>query len=119
MRQPIKDEAHSLIDYGFAAVSSLGPLVLGLHGPARAIPLAWGVGQGVLNAFTDQPYALRRVVSFRRHGDAEAVALPAFLATVALTRPFEQRRAKLFLGVLLTALVSNYALTDYDAAPVG
>lgn len=60
--------------------------------------MAWGAGQGTLNALTDQPYALRRVVSFKRHGQAEAVALPALVATVALMRPFGQRAAKPFLA---------------------
>ncbi len=81
--------------------------------------MAWGAGQGVLNAMTDQRYALRRVVSFNRHGQAEAVALPTLVAALAVIRPFAQRRSKLFLGALLTALVSNYALTDYDAKQVG
>ncbi len=115
MRQPIKVEAHSLMDYGFAAVSTIAPLTLGLQGRARNIALAWGAGQGALNGLTDQPYALRRVVSFKDHGRAEAVALPALFATVTLARPFEQRRAKVFLSALLAALVTNYALTDYDA----
>jgi hypothetical protein len=37
----------------------------------------------------------------------------------ATSRPgsVTQRAAKPFFGVLLTALVSNYALTDYDAKP--
>ncbi len=118
MTQPIKVEAHSVVDYGFAAVSLALPFALGLKGAARAIPMAWGAGQGTLNALTDQPYALRRVVSFKGHGQAEAVALPALVATVALMRPFEQRAAKPFFGALLTALVSNYALTDYDAKPM-
>jgi hypothetical protein len=117
MRQPIGVEAHSLIDYGFAAVSLGLPPLLGLRGAARAIQMAWGAGQGALNALTDQPYALRRAVPFRRHGQAEAVALPALVATVALLRPFGQRRATPFLGGLLTALVTNYALTDYAATP--
>lgn len=117
MWQPIKVEAHSVIDYGFAAVSLGVPHALGLKGAERAIPMTWGAGQGVLNALTAQPYALRRAVSFKRHGQAEAVALPALVAAVALMRPFGQRAAKPFFGALLTALVSNYALTDYDATP--
>ena len=117
MRQPIGVEPHALIDYGFAAVSLGVPLALGLRGAARAIPMAWGTGQGVLNALTDQPYALRRLVPFKRHGQAEAVGLPALAATLALLRPFRQRAAKPFLGALLAALVTNYALTDYDALP--
>ncbi len=117
MRQPIKVQAHSLVDYAFAAASLGLPLALGFTGTARAIPMAWGAGQGRLNALTDQPYALRRAVSFKRHGQAEAVALPALVATVALLRPFGARGAKPFFGGLLTALVTNYALTDYEAKP--
>lgn len=54
-------------------------------------------------------------MSFKRHGQAEAVALPTLVATVAVMRPFDQRAAKPFFSALSTALVSNYALTDYDA----
>lgn len=93
------------------------PLSLGLRDAARAIPMAWGAGQGMLNALTDQPYAASRTVPFRAHGDMEAVALPSLLLTVALLRPFGQPAAKPFLVALLAALVTNYALTDYDAVP--
>ncbi len=117
MRQPIKVESHSLIDYAFAVVSLAVPPALGLSGAARAIPMAWGAGQGTLNALTDQSRAVRRTVSFKRHGQVEAVALPALVATVAITRPFGQRAAKPFFCALLTALVGNFVLTDYDAEP--
>ncbi len=66
---------------------------------------------------TDQPYALRRLVPFERHGQLEAVALPALAVSVLVSRPFDQRAAAAFFGAMLTALVSNYAVTDYDAVP--
>ncbi len=89
MRQPIEVEAHSVIDYGFAAASLAVPLALGFSGVSRAIPMVWGIAQGTLNALTDQPYALRRLVPFERHEQLEAVALPALAVSVLVSRPFD------------------------------
>ncbi len=115
MRQPIKVEAHSLIDYGFAVGRPAARARL--EGPGARDRDGGDAGQGLLNALTDQPYALGRTVSFKGHARTEAVALPALVPTVALVRPFGQPAAKPFFSVLLAALVTNYALTDYDATP--
>ena len=113
--QPIKVKGHSLIDYGFAAVNVVGPLALGLMGPARAIPLAFAATQGGLNALTDQPYAAKRVIPFKLHGKSEKYAVPALGAAVVATGAFKQS-PPFFAGVL-TALGVVYTLTDWDAKP--
>lgn len=115
MHQPIKVPGHSLIDYGFFAVATLGPTLLGLRGPARLLPLAFGATQGTLNALTDQPYAVKRVVPFKLHGRAESLAVPGFALAVATSGALAQPRAKPFLGALIGALAVVYTLTDWKA----
>ena len=117
MSQPIKVKAHSLIDYGFAAVGLGGPLVLGLRGPGRALPLGFAAIQGTLNAFTDQPYAVKRLVPFKLHGLGEAVAVPALAVASLATGALSEPRSRAFLGGMLAALGTVYALTDWDAKP--
>ncbi len=115
MQQPIKVPGHSLINYGFFAAATLGPALLGLKGPARLVPLAFGATQGTLNALTEQPYAVRRVVPFKLHGRAESLAVPGLAVAVLASGALEQPRARPFFGALLGALVVVYALTDWDA----
>lgn len=52
-RKPISPALHGLIDYGFGIVNLSVPVLLGLSGPARVVPMVWAVAQGSLNAFTD------------------------------------------------------------------
>lgn len=117
MRQPIKVEGHSLIDYGFFAGAVGLPLLLGLDGPARQIPLAFAATQGTLNALTDQPYAARRLVPFRWHGRAESVAVPGLAVAVVASGALAQPKARPFFAGLLAALAVVYTLTDWDAEP--
>lgn len=116
MRQPIKVAGHGAIDYRLSTVAIAGPRLLGLTGAARLIPTAFGATQGVLNALTDQPLAARRLVPFRRHGQLETMAVPAFAAAVALSGAWRGVRAGVFLSTMLASLAAVYVLTDWDAA---
>lgn len=115
MKQPIKIRGHSLIDYAFLGATVAAPVALGLTGPARAVPVAFGATQGLLNATTDQPYAIKRVVSFKNHGRVESLAVPALAIAAATTGALRQPRAKAYFAGLLGALGAVYALTDWDA----
>jgi hypothetical protein len=117
MKRPIGVEAHSLIDYAFLAATVGAPLALGLRGPARAVPLAFGATQGMLNALTDQPYAVRRVVPFKVHGRSEAVAVPGLAVAAVETGALGQPRARPYFAALLGLLGTVFVLTDWDATP--
>ena len=117
MRQPIKVRGHSLIDYGFGAAAVGGPALLGFRGAARALPLGLAATQGALNAFTDQPYAIKRIVPFKLHGRSEKLAVPAFALAVAASGALGQPGAKAYFGGLIGALATVYTLTDWDARP--
>ncbi|WP_022930118.1 hypothetical protein [Patulibacter americanus] len=116
MHQPIKVASHGVIDYGLFAAAVAGPRLLGLTGAARVLPTAFGATQGLLNAITDQPLAARKVVPFRKHGQLETVAVPAFAAAVALSGAWRGVRAGAFLSTMLASLAAVYVLTDWDAA---
>ena len=115
MNQPIKRTAHGAIDYAFVAVNLFGPSLLGLTGPARALPAALAAGQGGLNAFTAQPLAVKPLVSFRTHGTLEAATLPLSLLVAWRTGALAERRARAFFAGLFLALGAVYALTDWES----
>lgn len=112
-RKPISPAAHGLIDYGFGLLNTVGPALLGLHGPARTVPAVTTAVQGTLNAFTNQPYAVRRAIPFRLHGQAESLGVPALLVATIVTGAWKQPRAPLFFGTLFGLLGTVYALTDW------
>jgi hypothetical protein len=115
--QPIKTSAHGAIDYGFAAVNLTAPSLLGLSGPAAAIPRAFALMQGGLNAVTRQPYAVRPLVSLRAHGWIEAATIPALGAVAAATGALDSPRGRLYFGAMGAALATVYALTDWNDPP--
>jgi hypothetical protein len=117
MRQPISPALHGLIDYGFGLAYTTLPSLLGLTGPGRAIPADWGIGQGALNALTDQPYAVSRKVSFRTHGLMEAGGVPTLVGVTVASGAMKDPKARRFFIGMFAALATVYTLTDYKEIP--
>lgn len=117
MRQPISPAMHGLIDYGFGLANATLPSMLGLSGAAKMIPAAWAVGQGTLNALTDQPYAIARKIPYRVHGQVEAVGVPSLVAVTVASGAMKEPKARRFFIALFIALATVYTLTDYSAKP--
>jgi hypothetical protein len=114
-RKPIGPTAHGAIDYAFAAMNTLAPTLFGLTGPAKAICYGFAASQGVLNALTDHPLGLKKVVPLRVHGEAETPYVPAILLLPWVTGAFRQRNARLYFGAFFAVAAANYLLTDYNA----
>lgn len=95
------------------------PSLLGLRGPARALSYLFGAAQGGLNALTDQPLALKRLVPFRTHGTIELLSGPLYVALPLLTGAARDPRARNYFLALGVVLVTVYNLTDWEAAPKG
>ena len=114
-KQPIKATAHGEIDYGFAAVNVVVPPLLGLRGPALAIPGFFAAAQGGLNALTRTPVGLKPVVSLRTHGWVEAATIPTLALLSGRSGALSSTRAKVYFGAMALALGTVYALTDWDA----
>lgn len=114
-RTPIGPRAHGVIDYGFVAVQALAPTVFGLDGAARALCYGFAATQGVLNALTDHPVALERLVPFRVHGQLETPFVPALLLLPWITGALRQPNARRYFASFFAIALMNYLLTDYDA----
>jgi hypothetical protein len=115
--QPIKTTAHGAIDYGFAAINLTAPSLLGLSGPAAAIPRSFALMQGGVNAVTRQPLALRPLISLRTHGWIEAATIPSLGALAVATGALGTTRGKAYFGAMGAALAIVYALTDWNDPP--
>lgn len=112
---PIGPRLHGAIDYGFVTMQAFAPRLFGLHGAAKYCCYAFAATQGVLNAFTDQPLALRRVVPFRVHGQVETPFVPALVILPWLTGALRQRPARHYFFSFFAVALANYLLTNYNA----
>ena len=113
--KPIGPTAHGAIDYGFMTLNALAPTLFGLTGPARAICYGLAASQGLLNALTDHPLGVNKVVPLRMHGELETPFVPAILLLPLVTGAFRQRNARYYFGSFFALAFANYMLTDYNA----
>ena len=115
MSKPITPKRHGAIDYGFLVVGLVGPSLLGLNGAARVVFGLLALAQGTLNAFTDHPLALKRVVPFRLHGRLELGGLPIYVVLPIVTGALEGARAYALYFGAGAVLLAVYVLTDWKA----
>jgi hypothetical protein len=113
--KPIGSTAHGAIDYAFAATQALAPTLLGLEGSARTLCHAFAATQGILNALTDHPLGLRKLVPLRVHGQLETPFVPSLLLLPLLTGAMKHKNARRYFASFFTIALANYLLTDYDA----
>ena len=111
-RKPIGPTAHGVIDYALASLNTLVPTLFGLKGPARAICYGFAATQGTLNALTDAPAGVSKVVPLRMPGKLQTPYVPAILLLPWLTGALQQRKARLCFGAFFAIAVTNYLLTD-------
>jgi hypothetical protein len=114
MKKPISPKIHGILDYALAGIQMLAPGTLGFH--KKFVRTYLDIGSGILavNALTNTPVGLKRVISMKDHQKADA----AFLTTMTLltfTKLIEKdKKAMAFHFGLLALSVANYVLTDYD-----
>ncbi len=113
--KPIRPRAHGAIDYGFVTLQTLAPSLFGLKGTARVLCYAFAGTQGIINALTDHPLGLKRVIPLRVHGELETPFVPALLVLPMLTGTFKQRNARRYFLSFFSIALANYLLTDYRA----
>ncbi|MCU1546835.1 MAG: hypothetical protein JWP30_1935 [Homoserinimonas sp.] len=116
MTKPITPRVHGLIDYGFLLGNVAAPMMLGMSKTARILFASFGVIQGGLNAFTVQPYAVRKMVPFALHGLIEKGSSPVYALAPLLTGVAKEPKARAYWIAMGIALVAVYNLTDWEAA---
>jgi len=117
MNRPINPALHGAVDYGFLVTQLVVPQVLGLNGRARLLFGAFGVIQGTLNAITDQPLAIRRIVPFKVHGQIEKASGPVYVLAPLILGLAKEPRARAYWLAFGAVLVANFNLTDWTARP--
>lgn len=115
--KPVAPALHGIIDYVFSGILLAAPSGIGLNEKVTKTYQALGTSFLGINALTDTPVGIKRVISFKGHQMADA----AFLAGLSLLTlvPFI-RKDKQALGFHLSFLgtaLTHYVLTDYEADP--
>lgn len=114
MKKPISPMIHGIIDYALAGVQMIAPSYLGFKKKNVKTYLDLGSGFLAVNAVTNTPVGIRRVISMRDHQKADA----AFLATFALlsftSNLSKDKKAFTFHMAMLGLSVAHYLLTDYE-----
>ena len=118
-KKPITPKLHGAIDYGFLGLMLAAPSLLGLSGPAKALPYLFGGVQGGLNAVTKQPLAIKRLVPFRVHGAIDLATTPALVLLPLVTGALKQPKVRAFFGGARGLLAAVYALTGWNATTDG
>ena len=114
-RKPIGPRAHGAIDYGFVTLQALAPSLFGLTGVARLLCYVFAAKQGVLNALTDHPLGIKRIVALRVHGQLETPFVPSLILIPWATGALKQRNARYYFLSFFVIALANYLLTDYKA----
>ena len=112
--KPFGPKEHCAIDYGFVATLLTAPSFFSLKGSARTLCYLFGGAAGVLTALTNQPFALRRVVPFRVHGEVDTPFVPPLLLLPWATGALKERNARRFFFSFTAVVLTNYLLTDYE-----
>jgi hypothetical protein len=114
MNKPIDAKLHGILDYGFAAVNLAGPALLNLPKHTKNIYAGVACALTGVNAMTDTPVGLKRVMSFKDHQKAD-LSLLGGLALLAFSKPIRTHKPSLYfhLGVF-AATITQFLLTDFN-----
>ena len=115
-KKPFGAKAHYTVDYGFVAILLSAPTLFNLKGAARVLCYLFGGAAGLLTALTNQPFAWKRVVPFRVHGQVDTPFVPTLLVLPWATGVLKERNARRFFFSFTAVVLTNYLLTDYRGA---
>ncbi len=114
MNKPISPKVHGIIDYVMGGALAVLPKAIGLNSDAVKAYGGLAANFLVVDALTDTPVGLKKVMSCGTHKKADLATLGT-LALMSLAKPFRQDRRALAFHIGLLALTSaQYMLTDYD-----
>jgi hypothetical protein len=115
MNKPIDPSTHAALDYGLSMMQIVGPKVLRLNAPARAISSMFGTIFGATTAITDTPLGVKRILPFNVHGAMELPSIAAMAAVPWLAGAMDSPRARAFFLGCIGMAVTNFMLTDFSA----
>ena len=115
MTKPLSPRTHVALDYAVGAALLTLPHALRLRRRARIFFGAFGALAAVVNALTDAPLGVRRVIPFRVHRLIDLATDPLYVAVPLLSGIAREPRARALWLATTGALATSVALTDWDA----
>lgn len=114
MTKPIDAKLHGMLDYGFAAMNLVVPMLLKLPVQTRNIYAGLAGTLASVNAVTDTPVGVKPLLSLKNHQKAD-LSLLGTMALLTLSKPIREHKPSLYfhLGTFAAAL-TQYLLTDFD-----
>lgn len=112
---PLTPTAHAALDYALGATLLTAPRLLRLSRGARAYFGAFGAVAIAVNAFTDGPLGVRRVIPWRTHRTIDLASDPLYAAVPLLTGIAREPRARALWLTTTALLGAAVVLTDWDA----
>lgn len=105
---------HGIIDYALAGVQMVLPSYLGFSKKNVKTYLDLGSGFLAVNALTNTPVGIRRVITMRDHEKADAAFLVTFTLLTFTKNLSKDKKAFSFHLAMLGLSVAHYLLTDYE-----
>lgn len=112
--KPITPKMHGIIDYIFSTVQAAGPEVLQLPQETKNIYRGAAAGFLAVNALTDTPVGICKVLSMKQHQLADVSMLAGMSLLTLLPIVRNNRKTLIFHLSFLTIAVAHYVLTDYS-----
>ncbi len=114
MKKPFGPEAHCLIDYGFVALQTLLPAVLGLSPKTTRRSQMMGLGVLAYSVLTRSPVAVKPLIPFRVHKWIDVSTLTLLALTTAAPDVRTDRKAIAFNLGLLALGATAVGLTNWE-----
>ena len=115
MDKPLSPRAHVGLDYAWGATLLTLPHLLRLSGRARAFFGLFGALALAVNALTDTPLGVRRVIPFRTHRVIDLATDPLYALLPLTTGVVREPRARALWLAGGALLAGSVTLTDWDA----
>ena len=114
MKKLISPTAHAVMDYLVGGIFMMVPSTLGLNHRAVSGYKKLGTGIIALNALTDTPVALKKIVTLSVHKANDAALLNGFMLATFSDEVKNDRRTLAFHVGMLALLSMQYAMTNYE-----
>lgn len=115
MKKIISPKMHGILDYALGSMLLTLPGQLGVNNTATKNYRLLATGMTAMNAMTDTPAGLKKMIPLKMHQKADASLLAALaIATFSDTIRKDPKTLGFHLGLLGLAGL-QYAMTDYDA----
>lgn len=115
MKKPIKAGMHGTIDYIFSGLQMILPAAIGVNKKAVKTFAAVASGFTAMNALTDTPAGIKKVIPFKTQGKIDMANLGGLALLTFAPAVRNDKRALAFHLIFLAAATANYLFTDYDS----